>query len=128
LLETFADQAVIAIENVRLFNETTEALEQLKASAEILRVISSSVADTKPVFDTILESCQRLFDGHNMPAWLREGDLVGLKWIAAFPRNKERGLAAINGLVVLNDADTGLSVSARRSLTLPSWRPPSRSS
>jgi ornithine cyclodeaminase/alanine dehydrogenase-like protein (mu-crystallin family) len=45
---------------------------------------------------------------HAMPAWLREGDLVGLKWVAAFPRNKERGIAAINGLVVLNDADTGL--------------------
>jgi ornithine cyclodeaminase/alanine dehydrogenase-like protein (mu-crystallin family) len=45
---------------------------------------------------------------HAMPAWLREGDLVGLKWVAAFPQNKERGLAAINGLVVLNDPDTGL--------------------
>jgi len=45
---------------------------------------------------------------HAMPAWLREGDLVGLKWIAAFPDNRSRGLAAINGLVVLNDADTGV--------------------
>lgn len=45
---------------------------------------------------------------HAMPAWLREDDLVGLKWVAAFPRNKSRGLAAINGLVVLNDPETGL--------------------
>ena len=45
---------------------------------------------------------------HAMPAWLRGTDLVGLKWIAAFPDNKRLGLAALNGLVVLNDPATGL--------------------
>ncbi|HEX7441674.1 MAG TPA: GAF domain-containing protein, partial [Caldimonas sp.] len=63
LLKTFADQAVIAIQNARLFNETQEALRQQKASAEVLAVISSSVADTQPVFDKILDSCERLFAG-----------------------------------------------------------------
>jgi GAF domain-containing protein/anti-sigma regulatory factor (Ser/Thr protein kinase) len=63
LLQTFADQAVIAIENVRLFTELEGRNRDLTATAEILRVISSSPTDVQPVFDTIVRSAVRLCDG-----------------------------------------------------------------
>jgi signal transduction histidine kinase/CheY-like chemotaxis protein len=65
---------VIAIENVRLFNETKEALEQQKVISEILGVIGSSPTDTQPVFDAIVKSGGRLFEGMNVTLRLVKGD------------------------------------------------------
>ena len=76
LLKTFADQAVIAIENVRLLNETTQALEQQTTTADILRVISGSITDTQPVFEAIVHSCQRLFGGKAVALALPRADMI----------------------------------------------------
>jgi signal transduction histidine kinase len=86
LVTTFADQAVIAIENARLYEEVqartedlSESLDQQTAMSEVLRVISSSPTDLAPVFDTILTNATRLCEGNFAALWKYDGEtLVGV--------------------------------------------------
>jgi GAF domain-containing protein len=87
LLETFADQAVIAIENTRLLNELrqrtddlTESLEQQTATSEVLKVISASPGDLKPVFESILENATRICESKFGIFWL--SDPEGFRCVA----------------------------------------------
>jgi signal transduction histidine kinase len=79
LLETFADQAVIAIENVRLFQELKESLEQQTATSEILGVIASSPTDIQPVLDTIAESAARICGANDAFIRLVEDNLLHVR-------------------------------------------------
>ena len=76
LVTTFADQAVIAIENVRLFNELKESLEQQTATSEILGVIASSPTEIQPVLDVVAKTAAQLCEATDAVIYRADGDKI----------------------------------------------------
>jgi GAF domain-containing protein/CheY-like chemotaxis protein len=117
LLQTFADQAVIAIENTRLFNETKEALARQTATSSVLQAISSSVADPLPVFDRILSSCESLFAGLQMGVCtLVDGDSIHL---AASHGPGRAEFERLFPLPLTRDSGSGRAILDRKTLHFP---------
>jgi signal transduction histidine kinase len=119
LVQTFADQAVIAIENVRLFDEVQartrdlgESLEQQTATSEVLRVISSSPTDVQPTFEAIAESARQLCDAANAMVFRFDGEFIHL---AAYDNLEPEQLAAIRSVFPIRPGRE--SITARAILT-----------
>jgi signal transduction histidine kinase len=112
LLETFADQAVIAIENVRLFRELTESLEQQTATSEILGVIASSPTDIQPVLEAVAESAARLCEATDALIRLVEGNSTRLA--ASFGT-----LASPELRPIIPDLPSGRAILTRKTIHIP---------
>jgi signal transduction histidine kinase len=121
LLETFADQAVIAIENVRLFKELearnrdlTEALEQQTATSEILRVIASSPTDIQPVLNVVAENAARLCEANDAQILQVDGDV--LRIIASQGPITVPSSVRAEGVPIRRDIVAGRAVLDRRTV------------
>src|SRR5215468_621248 len=129
LVESFAAQAVIAIENARLFEaeqqrttDLTESLQQQTATSEILDVISNSPTDSQPAFDAIVRSGLKLFPEAAIMIGLRDGDLVRSAAVAAADPAGAEALRARMPLPLSREFITSTAILDRREVDLPDAR------
>src|SRR5205807_2316743 len=117
LVRTFADQAVIAIENVRLISETREALEQQTATAEILQVINSSPGDLAPVFEAILEKAHALGGASRGTLFLFDGDVFRAGASQGYPEGPPERMR--RGITVSEDPRLAALLAGERLIHVP---------
>ena len=111
LVTTFADQAVIAIENARLLNELRESLEQQTATSDVLRVISSSPTDIQPVLEIIGERAERLCEAEISVVSIVDGELIR---VASIHGMTEAGVEAARRAFPMRRADETIMARAVR--------------
>ena len=116
--QTFADQAVIAIENVRLFDETQEALERQTATADILKVIASSPDDVQPVFEAIAERSNRIVEAGRRPCTALSMTIAAPDGVHAVEPGGRCGAAGFVPATVVADSDGRADRLKARSFTI----------
>jgi PAS domain S-box-containing protein len=117
LVRTFADQAVIAIENARLINETREALEQQTATAEILQVINSSPGNLRPVFEAILEKAHALGGASRGTLFLFDGEVFRAAASQGYPEGPPERMR--RGITVSEDPRLAALLAGERLIHVP---------
>ena len=120
VLQTFADQAVIAIENARLFNQKQEALERQTASADILKVMASSPADVQPVFNALVLTARRLLRREMAAIMLCEDDATFRPVAGAGPE----GLIPIRNPPTKIDPEANFpsrAIVSKQNVQIPDW-------
>src|SRR5262249_51783591 len=115
LLQTFADQAVIAIENTRLLNELRESLQQQTATSEVLRIISSTPGELEPVFQAMLANATRICEAAFASMLLVEGDQFRRVALHNAPREFAEYTKKTPLMAATHFSDT---MSARRALPI----------